>query len=577
MLQNVEVRVENWSSFDKSNFNALTAPLGAIVPLKKQLLIPGKFKLSVKLAASLPPLATDAFLRTHLKVECFTVPIRLCSGSFESWFAGVKVATWNEEAGHYSEGKAYLPRLGVVSASNSAVSSDATRRLSQKISNALYGPHSLLDYLGIRKRLVDNGSGDVDLQYLAYGEGTSSRTELYNLIPIIAYNLCYDHWYRNKLLQRPVFVRPQHNSSGFGQQAAFIPFEAYGSIKTFEILNEVQYESAGTYIPANLRQKRLLTFDERSLLELRYRNYGDDYFTSAMPSAQLGSPVTIDSSAGYFSVAALREGNVLQHFAEINQVAGPDFVQANKARYGVDVSMGVAQRPILHGSADFPMFTSGVEQTSMEGEYSSSNPFETVGARYGRAHAEGNDFVCEVEVKEPSYLLVLCSLVPEANYSCGVDKDMRRFTHDGSIADLPCAALEGTGFEPIRQEEIDGIEQTENDIFGYQPQYTYHKLGGSGNEVHGLFRRGASLSMFIPQRSVSIGAQLGSAFLIVQPTDLDSVMAVSGDLSKYGVMIDSAIDLRVSEPLSESRLPSLVNPAEEHGKSLYIHKGGIRV
>ena len=83
LLGGAQIKVENVSGFDKSRFNGFTAPLGASVPMAKQLMIPGRFKLSVKLSAQLPPLATDAFLRTHLKVEAFLVPMRLCYGGFE--------------------------------------------------------------------------------------------------------------------------------------------------------------------------------------------------------------------------------------------------------------------------------------------------------------------------------------------------------------------------------------------------------------------------------------------------------------------------------------------------------------
>lgn len=107
----------------------------------------------------------------------------------------------------------------------------------------------------------------------------------------------------------------------------------------------------------------------------------------------------------------------------------------------------------------------------------------------------------------------------------------------------------------------------------------WHKAG-QVNEVHGLFRQGSSLEAFIPQR-LSVNGQmfsgLTSAFLKVDPSDLDNVTAVAGAISEYGVMIDSKIDLFVSEPLSESCLPSLSDPAEEHGRSVYLKRGGVSV
>lgn len=224
------------------------------------------------------------------------------------------------------------------------------------------------------------------------------------------------------------------------------------------------------------------------------------------------------------------------------------------------------------------MFTSGVEQTAQDIPASpNGNPFAGIGARYGRAHAEGSDFVCEFDCDEPSYLMVMASLVPEANYATGVSHDMRIFIDEGSITDLPVSSLERAGLEPVKVEELaltdDGLV-TPSMVFGYQPRYMWHKAGQL-NQVSGLFRQGASLEAFVPQRFLSSAVQLNSAFLQVDPSDLDNVTAVAGDISKYGVMIDSAIELYVSEPLGESVLPSLVDPASEHGNSVYLQRGGI--
>lgn len=538
LLGGAQIRVENVSGFDKSRFNAFTAPLGAIVPMAKQLMIPGKFKLSVKLSAQLPPLATDAFLRSHLKVEAFLVPLRLCYGGFESWFSGREVGYYDAGSSQYVTARAKLPRLSII---GNPVQAQLDR---------FFGPHSLMDYLGVKAELNDSGSVT----------GVPAGTDRFNIFPFLCYSLIYDHWYRNKLVEKPLFTPPDFDHITSAGLCPNLPFVQFAEIRNFYI---------------NLASGATPVLMNGNLTDLRYRNYGYDYFTTALPSAQEGNPMSVDTSGGSFTISALRMQNALQHFSEINQLAGPDMVQANKARYGVDLSDGVAQRPILLGSADFPMFTSGVEQTAQGAGDNSSNPFAGMAARFGRAHAEGSDFVCEGQVKEPSYLFVMCSLVPEANYSAGISHDMLLFSNEGSLVDLPVAALEQTGYEPVYEKELSGSVQISNDVFGFQPRYMWHKAGAV-NEVHGLFRRGASLASFIPQRDFynASGTRISSAFLKVGPTDLDNVMAVSGDLSKYGVMVDSAIELFVSEPLGESVLPSLVDPAEEHGYTIYVKRGG---
>lgn len=567
LLGGVQLKVENMSGFDKSRYNAFTAPLGAIVPMVKQLLLPGFAKLSVKVSATLPPLASDAFLRTHLKLEAFFVPLRLCYGGFQSWFAGERI--YNTTYSSYRT--AALPRLKCLG--NYTDGSGVSHVVAAGAFDAVFGPHTLMDYFGVKYQM---GSGMVTPPQWSNPTGSNYNYSLFNIFPFIAYQLCYDHWYRNKLIEQPCFCQSDFDQATnlyAAGPASQLPWISSSNIKDF-VVDMTSSDPIGS-IP--LRNGRLL--------ELRKRNYGYDYFTTALPSAQDGNPMSVNTSGGSFTISALRMQNALQEFAEKNQVCGPDYIQVCRARYGKAPSSQVVQRPVLLGSADFPMFTSGVEQSAPFDSSSTqtNNPFEGLGARFGRAHAEGSEFVCDVDADEPGYLMVMCSLVPDANYAMGVSHDMRMFTLAGSLVDLPCAELERTGMEPIMTEELAednyDIPSASRPVFGYQPRYMWHKAG-QVNEVHGLFRKGASLESFIPQRSGYNGnqfSQINTNFLKVQPTDLDNIMAVSGSLSQYGVMIDSAISLFVSEPLGESVMPSLVDPAAEHGHSVYVKRGGLNV
>lgn len=550
LLGGTTIKVENMSGFDKSAFHAFTAPLGSIVPMRKQLVLPGSGKLSVKISAQLPPLATDAFLRSHLKVEAFLVPMRLCYGGFQSWFANEPIVN-----GSAQFKVAKLPRLKL-----GFYHSVTEMRFLKNFLSRTLGVHTLADYFGVKLPL--DGDGFVDTAFLESFEYGDDGLFLYlNIFPFIAYHLCWHHWYRNKLVQRPVFAPATPDSL---TRIWHLPYLNFENIKDYVDI-----------LTANTQENSEVNFLNGDIWSLRQRNYGFDYFTTALPSAQDGQPISVDTSSGSFTISALRLSNAMQHFAEINQLAGPDYIQALRARYNRAPSSAVAQRPILLGSADFPMYTSGVEQSAQgTPETPDGNPFAGIGARYGRAHAEGNDFVCEFNVDEPSYLMVMCSLVPEANYATGISKDMAIFTQEGSITDLPCAELERAGLEPIEKRELSSSAL--GNIFGYQPRYMWHKAGQM-NEISGLFRKGASLEAFIPQRDVQNDASLSSDFLEVAPTDLDNVTAVAGEISQYGVMIDSAIQLYVSEPLGESVMPSLVDPAAEHGQSVYLHRGGVNV
>lgn len=582
LTNGVSLKVENRSGFDKGFFNALTTGVGTLTPLVKQLLIPSSGKMKVKISAQLPPLASDAYLRSHLKVEAFAVPMRLCYGGFESWYCGREV--YDQHAGVFLRAK--LPFAALISNRNWR-----NVELSTQPSLGL-GAGSLHDYFGVNF----NYNADLDVYIRPSSEdermvhvidtdesidGDIPYTPA-NIFPYVCYALIYDEWYRNKLVERPLFSSPAARSDqgmrleSQNLQAWNLPFvslgERIGVVQDGDgrVEDETATSPDGGFIGDKLLNGRLF--------ELRQRNYGDDYFTAATPSAQEGSPAFIDTSSGGFTIAALRLQNSLQEFKEANNYASPDYIQTNIVRYGVAPSMGVAQKPILLGSADFPMYTSGVEQTAEGTGQTTSNPFKSVGARYGSAHAEGSDFVCDFDVKEPSYLMVLVSLVPEATYSQGFDHDMQLFTQEGSLVDLPCAMFENIGNEAIDKNEINSFD---HGVFGYVQRYLWHKLGNR-NQCHGLFKADQSLGSFVVQRIFNLNGSgvapsLNSSFLKVKVTDLDNVAAVSSGISKFGVMIDSRIDLYVSEPLSESSIPSLSDPAKEHGRSVYVKTGGSKL
>lgn len=587
LLGGVSVKVENRSGFDKSRLNILTTHVGTITPIAKQLMIPGDFNLRVNLNAELPPLASDAYLRSHLKVEAFFVPMRLCYGGFESWFCGKEVFDRVND----SFVRAKLPRLFFDATLNGY---GVQEELFSTVNRGA-GAGSLMDYFGVKfnlgsvasggQPLIDNNAWTLSDNVEIYQDQGSWTKGLYlNVFPFISYALIYDHWYRNKLVQRPLFAPCDSLSPSNGNlYASHLPF-----ISLSNILNVYSNSDVVDYAVKNRDFEIVNRFisdtllDGSSLLELRQRNYGDDYFTAASPSAQEGSPVVVNTAGGSFTISALRMQNALQEFAEVNNFASADYIQTMSARYGDAPSNAVAQKPILLGSADFPFYTRGVQVNSgADSANGSENPWVNngiVGATAGKASAQGREFVCSGHVSEPGYLMVLATFVPEANYASGISHDMTIFTEEGSLVDLPVGLLEHVGNEPIFSKELTPLGQ--DDVFGYVQRYLWHKAG-QVNEIHGLYRAGQSLQSFVPQRSFDDvqgeDARISSAFLRIDPSDLDGITAVKGDLSNYGVMIDSAIELFVSEPLSESALPALSNPALEHGRSVYLKHGGSKL
>lgn len=551
----VPVNVPKLSGFDKSHQNLFTSKCGTITPILIDELIPGsKVNLKLALSASLPPLASDTFMRCSVKVEAFFVPFRLLAGSFESWFTdeAKRFASYTINSSTYTPTarKGFLPVIGNLDATNDATAiADMT------------AAGSLADYLGFKT-----------------GSTLTLTSNVISAMPFLAYHRVYHDWYRNTLVQSEVFLPPTSS-----RNASISPSseDIMAGTSPFTFFGEQGYATPG-YVFGKTAQLELA--DGVMLYALRQRNFGLDYFTTATPSPQQGSAEVVSfstsGSTGQFSIAALRAANSLQQFKERNNLAGQLFVEQCRSRYGVCPSDGIAQRSLYLGSAQFEVYSKGIYTQSQDtaASVNTRNPFQgTTAAQFGAARASGSQSLVEhFEAKEPGYLLVNATLVPRVTYSSGIHRRFIHYCGAGSLADLANPILQNVGPQPIYQKELTGVDSLSY-IFGYTDRYASFKT--MEDELHGILRDNETLESFALQRSFSVGAgpTVNSSFLTIPTNYMDQVSAVASSISNYGYWADCYFDYKVAQPLAKYSLPSLQDPAYEHGRTIVIHKGGKRV
>lgn len=546
------VSVPKLSGFDKSFQNILTSKVGTITPILVDELIPGsRVNLRAALSATLPPLASDTFMRCSIKCEAFFVPMRLLCGSFESFFT--------DNPTRFYSGSLVSPQKGVLPYLRGNALATGTPEFVKDIQKV----GGLADYLNYR-------SEDTSLL------GTHGISAM----PFLAYWKIYEDWYRNTLVQTECFVpasgdtfsptpRPSKLAS-----APFSFFDVSGNLHDPECTSDDDVMLANGFRVTQLAQ----------------RNFGLDYFTSATPQPQQGSPSVVsfatNGEEGQFSIAALRAANSMQQFKERNNLLGNLYVEQIRGRYGVRPSDGVAQRSIYLGRAECEVYSKGVYQTanpfnsdSGDGVTAPSsgiqpNPFECVGSRYGSAYASGDQLNINFTATECGYFFVMATLVPRVTYSSGVDRMLTRYVGEGSLVEMANPILQNVGPEPIYNYEL---ASSGDHVFGYTDRYGSFKI--KQDQLHGLLRDGQSLKAFALQRTFGNGTtqSLNSAFLQI-PTDyMDQITAVAGWLSQYGYILDSYFDYKVSMPLSKYALPSLQDPAYEHGETIVVSKGGSKL
>lgn len=538
----IKVKVQNRSGFDKSHRNSGTLTCGTITPILCDELIPNsRVSLKLNMAAQLPPLVSDTYMNCKLKAEAFFVPSRLLCKSFEDFFCDVD--SEYSDGGSVESFRARIPIFSVSGDQSGSVSLDSTN----------LGRGSLADYLGLRVTALN-----------------SIRNFDFSALPFIAYHLVWQEWYRNPRVQRPAFIRNSSpvllNMSEIAESAPYMFF----SEDYFRLSRTIAQVSS------------LNCSDGFPFFSLRQRNFGQDYFTGARLDAQQGSPasVVVDpvegvSERGSFTIAALRAANSLQMFRERNNLPSSRLVDQVKARYGANLSDGVAQRPICIGAASYDIGSRGVDQTgaSVNEPNDNFNPFSSVAAQYGRAYASGSDFIIDDFVaNEPGYLLVNVTLVPEATYGTGVPRLFTRYLSEGSITDMANPILQNVGDQPIYQEEVAGYYPDRPSVFGYQDRYADWMY--IPNSSHGEMRPDGTLYPFVLQRYVNSTATLTSDFLEIPIDYLDNVLQVQTNRTNVSAWYDCYLQYHVSMPLAEWSLPSLIDPGYEHGQSVTLVRNG---
>lgn len=552
------VKVQKKSGFDKSFQNLFTSKVGTITPILCDEVIPNTtVNLRVALSACLPPLASDTFMRVKLKYAAFFVPTRILlpSGVYEKWLTGDDLFGNNN--------KIMLPLLSL----HNNICNQSLGASVSGLNPRSLEPGSLADYLGVKLTKSQ-----------APSDATSSSVYNVSALPFLAYHKIYNDWFRNSLVQKDIFFKHNYDYYSAATSDKFCPNNT--SLPSYLLSDSVSKDYQATSV---------LFADGVALTQLRQANFDIDMYTSASPSPQNGSAQSVsfdlvdeegnvknDSS---FTISALRAANSIQQWLERNNIAGNRLVDYVKAQYGANLNDAIAQRPVLLGSGQFDVYSKGIYQTAMDNTVGmTQNPFTSVGSRYGSAFADGSDVLIKgFTAAEPGYIMVLCWLSPRVTYSTGLNPMLSRYIKLSSQSDLANPILQNVGNEPIYARELSDKDFTDNSIFGYQDRYYSWK--DKVDEVHGLLRDHSSLASFALQRTfdTSTVPQISSSFLRIPVDYLDQVAAVKSDVSKYGYWCDSYFDYKVSMPLAKYSIPSLQDPAYEHGEDVIVSTRGTQL
>lgn len=295
-----------------------------------------------------------------------------------------------------------------------------------------------------------------------------------------------------------------------------------------------------------------------------FRAYEKDYFTSALPWAQKGdpvtmsadvnyrdeanvfnlstephsnSPVTIDqpgSASGYhkllyddqgtllglenieditIDVSELRRATRLQRWLERNARSGTRYVEHLLSHWGVIPDDARLQRPEYIGGGKSPVMISEVlNTTGIDGEL-------VMGTMAGHGINVGRTNEASCYCKEHGWIIGIMSVLPKTAYQQGVHKSLLRQTN----LDFYYPEFAQLGEQPITTAELyfTSVPATNEQEWGYQSRYAEYKYGM--NTVHGVFKD--TLQDFHLGRKFSSKPELNPTFIQAIDTDFDHIFA----------------------------------------------------
>lgn len=257
------MKVQNKNGFDLSHLNCGTSKCGQLVPVMCKLLPPNSdFTLGVNLNVSLPPLATDFMGRVDAILEGFVVPLSILYGGWKQFISNQQDTQFPaSQTSVVGVGGYALPYFNLQTLASSSNVADFDYLLASN--------ENLCEYLGMR-------------------DYTSSKAQYFgkiSLLPLLAYHLTCDVFYRNKQITKTWFaVNPNHQGTGLNRKNVSLIWHSFYTI------NDEGADFETTTSGADFSTAAELTFpDGTSIFSTRQRNYARDYFTAATPSPQQGN------------------------------------------------------------------------------------------------------------------------------------------------------------------------------------------------------------------------------------------------------------------------------------------------
>jgi hypothetical protein len=531
MMRETPIPTPARGAFDLSKESKISFQFGWLTPFLWYDVLPGdKFQINSEVLVKLAPLVAPVMHRVNVFTHFFFVPYRLCMYGDQEYGDWKAFITGNPD--------------GYADVSLPYITMNDTNKLH-------FTPVSLTGYLGLPwNNAVSSFSANIDI----------------NLLPIFAYHVIYNEFYRDENLIDPVCTHVP--GSGIGN------FELVGGDHTSEwqdILLQYPYKRAyekdlfrgalpTAYAGSDSDVELDLDFTAQTMQVRRVTGgslIGSEALDTDGTGELQGATSAVDAyiipeSGSYATLEAmeLRRMMAVTRWLEAENRGGTRYTETLLGIWGVKPENAELQIPqYIGGGRQTVQFSSILAGTNVYDSLDAlvdPQGLETGrGVTFGKHHAS-------YYAREHGVIMGIISVLPRTAYGYNlVDKFWRKLDRE----DFFVPQLQGIGDQAILQSEIgfEGDASTYDDVFGYAPPWYEYKTAYSN--VAGAFMSELShWHMATLNDCFSPGPDLNQAWIECEYTDdhIDRIFASSYDNQIFAHILS---DVRAIRPMLVHDIP----------------------
>lgn len=402
------------------------------------------------------------------------------------------------------------------------------------------------------------------------GQVGNSNTVSHSALPIRAYNLIYNQWFRDENLQNSSVVdkgdgpdsspstnytllrrgkRHDYFTSALpwpqkGGTAVTIPIGTSAPVLTNNTVPNFS-GVAGGYTNRDLRVGNI-SGNAAMVLDGGYVSDQQAKFGS-------NTGLIADlSAATAATINQLRQSFQIQKLLERDARGGTRYTEIIRAHFGVASPDARLQRPEYLGGGSTPISISPIAQTTGTGASGQTTPQGNLAA-FGTYMAKGHGFT--QSFVEHGHVIGLVSVRADLTYQQGI----RRFWSRSTRYDFYFPAFATLGEQAILNKEIfcDGSSNDSN-VFGYQERWAEYRYNPS--QITGLFKStsAGTIDPWHYAQKFNNLPTLNSTFIQDRPP-LDRNLAVGLAANGQQLLLDAFFHINAARPLPMYSVPGLID------------------